>query len=60
VVDHAVEQLVLARDVVVKRCRLDVELLRQLPHAELSDAALVGQRNGGREHALSAQAPGGR
>jgi hypothetical protein len=42
-VDHAVEQVVLVRDVVVERHRLHAELLGDVAHRELRRATLVGQ-----------------
>jgi hypothetical protein len=42
-VDHAVEDLVLAGDVVVERHRLDVQAVREPAHGQRGDAALVGQ-----------------
>jgi hypothetical protein len=43
VVDHAVQQRVLAGHVVVERHGLDPELVGQLAHAQRGDAVLVGQ-----------------
>jgi hypothetical protein len=42
-VDHAVEQVVLVRDVPVQRHRRRPERLCELPHAESVDALVVGQ-----------------
>jgi hypothetical protein len=54
-VDHAVEQVAAVGHVVVQRHRLDAELLGQLAHRQLLDAARVGQRDRGAQHALTAE-----
>jgi hypothetical protein len=54
-VDDAVDDLVLPRNVVVERHRLDSELLRDLPHAHRLDPALVGELHRGAQHAIPAQ-----
>ena len=54
-VGDAVQEVVLVGDVVVERHRLDPELLPEPAHAERVDAGLVGERDGGAQHALSVQ-----
>ena len=54
-VGDPVQQVVLVRDVVVERHRLDPELLPEPAHAERLDPVVVGERDGGTEHALSRQ-----
>ena len=54
-VDHAVEQFVLVRDVLVQRHRDDAQLLGQVAHADRVDPAAVGHRHGGGQHALPVQ-----
>lgn len=49
-VDDAVQDLVLVRDVVVQRHRLDPELPGEPPHAEGLDPLCVGEGEGGAEH----------
>jgi hypothetical protein len=56
-VDHAVEQVVLAGDVVVERHRLDAELLRELAHGHGLEAASVREGDRGTQHPFSAQGP---
>ena len=46
-VDDPVQEVVLVRDVVVERHRLDAERLAELPHRQRLDPALVGERDGG-------------
>ena len=43
-VEHAVEEVVLVRDVVVERHRLEPERLPELPHRQRVDPVLVGER----------------
>ena len=50
-----VEDLVLVRDVVVERHRLDAEPLRQPAHADRVDPLRVGELEGRPEDAFSAQ-----
>jgi len=47
-VDHSVEEVVLAGDVVVQGHRLDPERLAELAHAQRPDAVLVGDIGGNR------------
>ena len=54
-VDDPVEDVVLVRDVVVERHRLDAELLAELAHRQRLDPACVGEREGGAQHALPGQ-----
>ena len=54
-VDHAVEQSLLAVDVLVERHGNDVQLLRDLPHADALDTVPVGQGNGRLQDPLPAQ-----
>ena len=54
-VEDAVDDVVLVRDVVVKRHRLHFELLGELAHAERIDAAFVREGHGRAQHALPAQ-----
>ena len=42
-VEDAVEHVVLVRDVVVQRHRLEAEHLAELPHGQRLDPALVGE-----------------
>jgi hypothetical protein len=55
--DHAVEEVVLARDVVVERHRLDAELLREPAHRQGPEAAFVCDGDRGTQHPLAAQGP---
>jgi len=54
-VHHAVEQLLLVGDVVVKRHRAGIELSTQPAHAERFDALVVGESEGLAHDALLAQ-----
>src|SRR4051812_38331309 len=54
-VDDAVDDLVLAGDVVVDGHRLDPERLRERPDRQRRQAAVVGDARGAVEDALSAQ-----
>ena len=54
-VDHAVEDVALARDVVVQRHRLDAERLRELAHGEPVDAVRVGDLDGRGQGSLPAE-----
>ena len=47
-IDHSVEHVVLVRDVVVQRHRLDAELVGDLPHADRFDSALVASSSAAR------------
>ena len=51
-VEHAVEQFVLVRDVLVERHRYDVELVGEPPHAERVRPVAIGQGHGGRQDPL--------
>ena len=53
--DDPIEDLVLVRDVVVERHRLDAELAGEPSHAERVDPTIVGERDRGVEHARPAQ-----
>src|SRR6516162_3993968 len=55
-IDHAVEQFLLAGDVLVERHRDHSELLGEPAHAECLDPDLVGEGDGGAEHAVPAEA----
>ena len=54
-VDHAIEELILVRHVLVERHRHHAELLREPAHAEPVKPVLVGERYGRLEHERSAQ-----
>ena len=54
-VDQAAQELVLVGHVAVQRHRHDVEGLRELPHAQRLDAALIGQGHGGAQHPFPRQ-----
>src|SRR5262249_37428006 len=54
-VDHSVEEVPLASDVVVERHRLDSERLAELAHAKRGDPAGVGEGDRGSEHPIAAQ-----
>ena len=51
-VDHAVEDVVLARDVVIQRHGLDPELLSEAPHGHRAEALGVGQGHGRTQRAV--------
>ena len=51
----AVEQVVLALDVAVDRHRVDAELLAELAHAQVVEAAPVGEGHAGLEDAFAGQ-----
>src|ERR1035437_7726846 len=55
-VDHAIEQLILVRHVLVERHRHHAELLREPAHAEPFKPVLVCERYGSPEHERSTQA----
>ena len=55
-VDHAIEELILVRHVLVERHRHHAELLREPAHAEPFKPVLVCERHGSLEHERSAQA----
>ena len=52
-IDHQVDQLVLAGDVAVERCRSNTELDRQGPHRDRLDSLRVGQLHRGRGDLLA-------
>jgi len=54
-VDHPVEQVALAGDVVVQRHRLHAERLPQLAHAERGHPGLVGEGYRGAQHPVPVQ-----
>jgi hypothetical protein len=54
-VEQPVDQIVLARHVVVERHRLDADLLGELAHAEPLDAVGVGQFERGVQHFLAVE-----
>src|SRR4051794_9533124 len=54
-VDHPVEEVGLAGDVVVERHRLDPELLGELAHRQLLGPTLVGQRDGGAQDPVAVE-----
>ena len=54
-VDHAIEELLLVRDVLVERHRHDAELLCEPAHAERFEPGLVGEGDGGLQHTSAAQ-----
>ena len=57
-VDHAVENVVLVRDVVIQRHRLHAQRLGQLAHGQRLDAVGVGERDRGGERPRPADGPG--
>ena len=54
-VDHAVEELVLVGHVLVERHRHDAQFLSELAHVQRLDPGGVGERDGGAQHAVSAE-----
>jgi hypothetical protein len=54
-VDHGVEEVLLAPDVVVQRHRLDLEPLGQGPHRQGREATLVSGAQGLRDDAVAAE-----
>jgi len=54
-VDHAVEELLLVRDVVVERHRAGAELVRKPANRQRLEPLALRERNRGLEHALPAQ-----
>jgi NAD(P)-dependent dehydrogenase (short-subunit alcohol dehydrogenase family) len=54
-VDHAVEQVVLVRDVVVERHGFDPQRAAELAHAEPLEAALVGEVDAGAQDAFAVE-----
>src|SRR5450759_4884486 len=59
-VDHAVEKVLLAGDVVVQRHRLDPHRLTELAHRERLDSVLVGEGGRGAQDPVAAQGDAGR
>ena len=55
--EHRVEDVVLARDVVVQRHRLDAEACRELAHRQCRDSVGVGERQRLGDDDLAAQRP---
>ena len=54
-IHDAVQDPLLVGEVVVERHRLDAERLTELAHAERLEPALIGELQGGLEHALPGQ-----
>ena len=51
--DHALDQVLLAVDVAVQRHRLDAELASEPPHREGVEALAVDEVEGGAEHPIA-------
>src|SRR5262249_18983974 len=58
-VEDPVEQVVLVRDVVVERHRLETEELAELPHRHRLDAVLVRELERGAQDAVAAEGEAG-